>query len=166
MLHTNGGSKVDQHQFSVGFACHAICWLSVFSQNTKGQAAASNSSSNKKKRIRTADMRDSIEHNVMEFDPIPVRLCYLATCYITESNRSRLDVGYVASSWVIYTDLKLTHVKIVRKDKFFTLTVLFIKLWWTRRFERECIHGLLLFDKDGLGLQQIFVPLNIFSLNN
>ncbi|KRZ03143.1 hypothetical protein T11_10794 [Trichinella zimbabwensis] len=66
-------------------------------------------------------MRDSIEHNVMEFDPIPVRLCYLATCYITESNRSRLDVGYVASSW----------------------------LWWTRRLHRECIHGLLLFDNDG-----------------
>ncbi|KRX99075.1 hypothetical protein T4E_941 [Trichinella pseudospiralis] len=71
---------------------HVLCELnilkSVFSQNTKGP-----SSNKQQKRIRTADMRDSIEHNVMEFDPIPARLCYLATCYITESNRSRLDVS-------------------------------------------------------------------------
>ncbi|KRZ19522.1 hypothetical protein T4B_6474 [Trichinella pseudospiralis] len=71
---------------------HVLCELnilkSVFSQNTKGP-----SSNKQQKKIRTADMRDSIEHNVMEFDPIPARLCYLATCYITESNRSRLDVS-------------------------------------------------------------------------
>ncbi|KRY86881.1 hypothetical protein T4D_4508 [Trichinella pseudospiralis] len=90
---------------------HVLCELnilkSVFSQNTKGP-----SSNKQQKKIRTADMRDSIEHNVMEFDPIPARLCYLATCYITESNRSRLDLGELDAS-------------------------------------RECIHGLLLFDKDG-----------------
>ncbi|KRX13833.1 hypothetical protein T07_612 [Trichinella nelsoni] len=46
------------------------------------RASSSSSSSNNNKKIRTTDMRDSIEHIVMEFDPIPARLCYLATCCI------------------------------------------------------------------------------------
>ncbi|KRY30565.1 hypothetical protein T01_9891 [Trichinella spiralis] len=46
------------------------------------RASSSSSNSNNNKKIRTTDMRDSIEHNVMEFDPIPARLCHLATCCI------------------------------------------------------------------------------------